>query len=105
MVINQLSSTDVASLRLVTPAVRQLPVILFRGLLLREAPWLWEVREMAINTTNWYKLWCKLRISWGELKGLKNRRRIWKDVNEVVRRIEHYREKGEIVDGSQSDDE
>lgn len=98
MVLNQLSSKDVATLRMVTPVARQLPVIFFRGLLLREAPWLWEVRDMPIGETNWYKMWCKLRVAWKDLKGLRNRRRIWDDINENVRRIEEFRKQGKIVD-------
>lgn len=40
-IIEPLSSKDIANLRLATPAFRQLPISLFRGLLLREMPWLW----------------------------------------------------------------
>jgi hypothetical protein len=35
---------------------------------------------------------------WQDLKGLKNRKRIWKDVTEVARRIERYRGEGGVVD-------
>lgn len=42
-VLYYLSSKDIANLRLATRAFRQLPIFLFRTLVLREMPWLWEV--------------------------------------------------------------
>jgi hypothetical protein len=48
--------------------------------------------------TNWYELYRDITVHWGELKGLQNRRRTWKDVEEIIRRIRGHREKGEIVD-------
>jgi hypothetical protein len=97
-IMKELSSKDVANLRLVTPAFRQLPTIFFRELILKELPWLFEARDLPVGTTNWFKLWNKIRFAWGELKGMKNRKRIWKDVNEVVTRIEQYREEGKVTD-------
>jgi len=43
-------------------------------------------------------MYTMLRAGWQNLKGLRNRRRIWKDVNVVVSRIERLRREGKIVD-------
>lgn len=75
-------------------------MIVFRQLVLEELPWLYEARELPVGNTDWFKLWNKVQTSWKDLKGLKNRRRIWTDVHEVVSRIERYRKEGRIVDGT-----
>lgn len=97
IVLDTLSSKDIANLRLVTPAFRQLPVILFRKLLLQDMPFLFEAQDMPVGNTDWYHLYQMVKECWIELKGLKNRRRIWRDVGEVVGRIERYRMEGKIV--------
>jgi len=48
--------------------------------------------------TDWYQLYHDITIHWDELKGLQNRRRIWKDVEEIISRITRYREAGRILD-------
>jgi hypothetical protein len=35
---------------------------------------------------------------WQNLKGILNRKRVWRGVNKIVRRIEKYRLEGNIVD-------
>ena len=45
---------------------------------------------------NWYKLYCGIVRRWDELKGLRNRKRIWEDMEEVVRLIEGHHERNEI---------
>jgi hypothetical protein len=35
---------------------------------------------------------------WLQLKWLKNRKRVWKDITEIVTRIENYRKEGKITD-------
>jgi hypothetical protein len=52
--------------------------------------------------TDWYQLYHDITIHWDELKGLQNRRRIWKDVEEIISRITRYREAGRILDESSS---
>ncbi|KXT02359.1 hypothetical protein AC578_185 [Pseudocercospora eumusae] len=54
--------------------------------------------QLPQHNTDWFKLFCTLTraIKSGELKGLQNRRRIWTDCQEALRRIEDYREHGEI---------
>ncbi|KAL9623435.1 MAG: hypothetical protein Q9160_002328 [Pyrenula sp. 1 TL-2023] len=50
------------------------------------------------DKTNWYLVYRNLTIHGEELKGLRNRQRIWTDVAEIVRRIQKYRDEGKIVD-------
>ncbi|KAH7384778.1 hypothetical protein BKA64DRAFT_681415 [Cadophora sp. MPI-SDFR-AT-0126] len=96
MVIAQLSAKDIANLRLVTPAYRQLPFSVFSGLISHEMPWLWEAHGLPVGNTDWYFLYTKIKFAWQNLKGVRNRKRIWKDVNEIVNRIEKYRKEGKI---------
>lgn len=91
MVVEYLSSKDIANLRLTTRAVRQLPDILFRRLLLEDMPWMWEAEDVPLGTCQWYKLYCTVKFGWVGLKGLMNRKRIWKEVEEIVSRIEKDR--------------
>ncbi|KAL2061910.1 hypothetical protein VTL71DRAFT_7288 [Oculimacula yallundae] len=98
MIISDLPARDIANLRLVTPAYRQLPVSVFRTLILHEMPWLWEVHDFPVGKTDWYFLYTKMKFGWQELKGLRNRKRVWKDINEIVTRIANYRDAGDISD-------
>ena len=59
---------------------------------------MWEARDMEVAGTDWWRLYRMVKFCWSELKGLRNRRRIWKDVEEIVRRIGVYRREGAIVD-------
>ncbi|KAI9836032.1 MAG: hypothetical protein M1819_001643 [Sarea resinae] len=54
--------------------------------------------ELPRDRTDWHKLFASLKRHGPEMKGLRNRRRIWKDVEEIVRRIEKGRDEGKIVD-------
>jgi predicted component of viral defense system (DUF524 family) len=98
MIVDKLASKDVVNLRLTTRAYRQLSVILFRKFLLEDMPWLWEALDSPIHLTDWYKLYTLMRSCWQNIKGLRNRKRIWKDVNEIVNRIERLRQDGQILD-------
>jgi hypothetical protein len=92
VILAHLPSSSIASLRLATRTVRQLPIVLFRRLLLEDMPWFWEANDLPVGETNWWGLYILLKFCWADgLKGLKNRKRIWKDVNEIVSRIESYR--------------
>lgn len=164
--LSYLASADIANLRLASRTFRQLPILLWRQLLLKEMPFLWEVwsndipyiwatttyddavkydeeedeiglwcrRAGAIIrdnlpeifdawdadvtkmwsqrahfreagqaaaleeivtglppfNTNWYKLYLEITKNWKELKGLQNRRRIWKDIGVVVKQLDRY---------------
>lgn len=50
------------------------------------------------NGTNWYVLYSDIVGNWGRLKGLRNRERIWGDVELIVGQIKKLREEGKIVD-------
>ena len=96
MIIAYLSSNDIANLRLAAPAFRQLPNILFRRMLLEDMPWFWEAQDLNIGNTDWHQLYCKVKFCWKNLKGLQNRKRIWRDVEEIVKRVQKYRSQGKI---------
>ena len=63
---------------------------------MEDMPWLFEVKELDVAKINWYDCYCRLKFNGKDLKGLQNRRRIWRDVEEIVRRIENYRNEGKI---------
>ena len=91
MVLDYLSSKDIANLRLATRAFRQIPALQFRRLLLEDMPWMWEVEEMMTGEiADWHQLYCAVKFDWVGLKGLQNRKRIWTDAEEIVRRIRRY---------------
>lgn len=91
MVLEYLSLKDIASLRLATGAFQQIPHLLFRRLLLEDMPWMWEIEEMMTGEiADWHQLYCAIKFDWAGLKGLQNRKRIWKDAEEIVRRIREY---------------
>lgn len=96
MVLDHLGSKDIANLRLATPVFRQLPSIIFRRLFLEDMPWLFEANDLGTGSVDWYEWYRKCKFRQGDLKGLRNRRRIWQDVEEIVRRIQRYRKEGKI---------
>ena len=167
-ILQYIGSKDIASLRLSSRAFRQLPISLWRRLLIEELPWLWEVwstdlpyawatvtpaqlkaedeakqaaqqryldaleiiseempeileewkagetkamlfrpdllatsqaaamktyiTSLPVINTDWYQVYRDITRHWKDLKGLQNRQRIWKAVEEVVRRIKQQRE-------------
>ena len=117
LVLDNLGSKDIANLRLASTRFGELPDILFRRLLFEDLPWFWEARELCFRRdgVNWFSLYWQVKFGWGHLKGLVNRKRIWKMVEEIVRRIEEYRNDGyipvsemdeeEVDDESETDDE
>ncbi|KAI1842601.1 hypothetical protein JX266_011214 [Neoarthrinium moseri] len=54
---------------------------------------------LLANKTNWYRLRCELARNSTSILGLRNRRRIWKDCEEILDRIERYRAEGKIMAG------
>ncbi|KAJ5240885.1 uncharacterized protein N7469_002476 [Penicillium citrinum] len=40
------------------------------------------------ESTNWHAIYTQIKKNWSNLKGLKNRKRIWEDVEEIMARIE-----------------
>ena len=105
MILEHLGPKDIANLRLATPAFRTLPNILFKRLVLEDMPWIWEAESLPTTGsmdgihlgTDWHKLYSKTKGHWPHLKGMQNRKRIWRDVEEIVMRIKGLREQG-IVD-------
>lgn len=96
MVVEHLSSKDITNLRLATRAIRQLSAILFRRLLLEDMTWMSEAEDVPVRKVDWHRLYCVIKFGWVGLKGLRNRKRIWKDVEEIVRRIGKYRSERKI---------
>lgn len=165
--LERLEIGDVANLRLASRSVRQLPQSYFHHLILREMPWIWELRSSELQRPDWYALWNALSatdggsrkdeaertwlkevrraalariqndlkqrgLAWGdkeyfetmktrapdydekagreireayasgkwpgrkptEINGLRNRRRVWECVEEILRRIEVKNRKG-----------
>ena len=96
-IYNYLPSKDIARLRTTSRYCRQLPRNLFRKFLLEEYPWLWEVEELPVQGYDWYMMYMLIKECWSNLKGIRNRKRIWRDVDEIVGRIDHYRQEGKII--------
>lgn len=98
LILENLSSKDIAN-RLVTRIYRDLREILFRGILLREVPHLWELGAVPVEKPLWFSLYKKVKFGFGKIMGLRNRERVWRDVNEVMRRVEGWKKEGKIRDG------
>lgn len=90
MVMEYLPSKDLANLRLASRICSEFPRIMFRRLIPEDMPWFWEVSELAVST-DWFTLYKSMKFFWCNIKGIQNRRRIWKDVEEIVKRIEPFR--------------
>jgi hypothetical protein len=56
-----------------------------------------ELVSLPLMQTNWYEVYMGITRNWGQLKGLHNRERIWRDVEEIIRRVRKYRDEGVIV--------
>jgi hypothetical protein len=54
----------------------------------------WKLPPRKIN---WFALYTLITRQWKDLKGLHNRARIWKAVEEIIRRIKKYRTEGKIL--------
>jgi hypothetical protein len=55
-----------------------------------------SAKQLPMGRTNWYRLYRDITVNWKDLNGLQNRRRIWKDVEEIKRRIKQFREDDEL---------
>ncbi|RFN49779.1 hypothetical protein FIE12Z_5927 [Fusarium flagelliforme] len=55
------------------------------------------VRQLSRTGTDWLRLHAEIFRNRKSLLGLQNRRRIWKDCEEILDRIEKYRNEGKIV--------
>lgn len=111
ILLEMLERRDVANLRLSSKAFSQLPQTYFRQLIEKEMPWVWELHDTHSGTEpkrgiDWFALWNKLSASDGgdcvdeqkraessephsydgklEIKGLRNRRMIHRDINVIL---------------------
>ncbi|CAG9998647.1 unnamed protein product, partial [Clonostachys byssicola] len=48
--------------------------------------------SLPYDKTNWYKLYLEIVKNWKDLKGLQNRKRIWKDITEIISRMMEHAE-------------
>lgn len=48
-----------------------------------------QMRLFRANT-DWRQVYTRIKRNWGWLRGLRNRRRIWEDVEEIIRRIQEF---------------
>lgn len=46
--------------------------------------------KLPRGNTNWHGIYTQIKKNWSSLKGLRNRQRIWEDVEEIIKRIEKY---------------
>jgi hypothetical protein len=46
--------------------------------------------QLPRRNTNWHGVYTQIKKNWSSLRGLRNRQRIWKDVEEIIKRIEKY---------------
>ena len=97
IILDWLGPKDIANLRLATPVFRPLPNILFQRFFWEEMPWLFEVKELDMAEVDWYELYCRCKNGCRKVKGLRNRKRIWRAVEEIVDKIQQYREEGKII--------
>ncbi|KAL2842925.1 hypothetical protein BJY01DRAFT_216253 [Aspergillus pseudoustus] len=51
-----------------------------------------EQMKLPRASTNWHAVFTAIKGNWDKLKGLRNRQRIWEDVEEVISRIRKYEE-------------
>jgi hypothetical protein len=146
MVLSSLGSKDIANLRLASRTFRNLPTTLWRELIEKEMPWIWEAwsdrpypfiscttrpefeahdkamkhrvqaaqgfgdekkakelkliareesrfresraaHQLSRLETDWHYLYCRLAREWKDIKGLRNRERIWEATEYIVDRI------------------
>lgn len=90
MIIDYLPSRDIANLRLASRICLEIPRVIFRRLMLQDLPWFWEAEGLPLGQTDWYQLYTRVKFSWVNLKGLRNRKRVWKDVEYIVRQMEPF---------------
>lgn len=56
-----------------------------------------ETVVLPKDGTNWCRVYYEVKKNWKALKGLHNRERIWRDIEEIFRRIDGYRAEGNIA--------
>lgn len=123
MLLEMLESQDVANLRLCSRTFSQLPQTYFKHLIGRKMPWVWELHDNhSVSETkrgvDWFSLWNQLSASDGgscadekeraacvgdeshsydgkvEIKGVRNRRMIYRDITIILNMISEARAEG-----------
>jgi hypothetical protein len=123
MLLEMLEIRDVANLRLCSRTFSQLPQTYFKHLIRREMPWVWELHDKHSGSepkrgVDWFALWNQLSASDGgscadekkraaadydeghsydgvvEIKGLRNRRMIYRDITIILDMISEARAEG-----------
>ena len=56
-----------------------------------------ETMVLPKDGTNWCRVYYVIKVNWKALKGLQNRERIWRDVEEIFKRIDGYRGESRIA--------
>ncbi|KAL5320364.1 hypothetical protein ACEPPN_011165 [Leptodophora sp. 'Broadleaf-Isolate-01'] len=92
MIRSDLSSQDIASLRLVSRSFRYLPKQLFLQLIEKEMPWFWEFDELEAFMERARADYSRLSLAKGRLLGLGNRVRVWNVAEDIAERIKHLRD-------------
>ncbi|KAF2748607.1 hypothetical protein M011DRAFT_457351 [Sporormia fimetaria CBS 119925] len=54
--------------------------------------------SLPANRTDYFRLYTLITRHWEELRGLRNRRRIWEDCEKILALVERYREMGVVND-------
>jgi len=90
MIIDYIPSKDIANLISASRVFSRIPMIVFRRLVLQDMPWLWEANDLPLIKMNWYDFYKHAKFYWPNFKGMQNRKRIWRHVEEIVRRIKPF---------------
>ncbi|CEL03816.1 hypothetical protein ASPCAL04959 [Aspergillus calidoustus] len=78
------------------------------GILDHLLPWQRAVTgqiKLPKATTNWHQVYVQIKGNWGNLKGLRNRQRIWEDMEEIIRRIRKYENQSGSARGNNDDED
>jgi hypothetical protein len=46
--------------------------------------------QLPRDKTDWHQVYARIKCNWSKLKGLRNRKRIWEDVEEIIQRMEEF---------------
>jgi len=90
MIIDYIPSKDIANLKSASRVFSHISMIVFRRLVLQDMPWLWEANDLPLIKMNWYDFYKHAKFYWANFKRMQNRKRIWRYVEEIVRRIKPF---------------
>jgi hypothetical protein len=85
MILEPLSSQDIADLRLTSRAFTHLPIYIFANLLKKEMPWLWEAWDQDTPTSPWaIESWCSLKQEFDRVEKIADELRYQQVLQRVV---------------------